>query len=221
MQASVTIHPVATDTLARQLWMEDYLATKGFARISPDAFSNGNATLQFDETKLTANGGSGGKVWTSDFGNARAETIKMMIEQILKLRPFLSEMQLEDERLRKERIETALAGIANAIADNPESDSGIQLRRFLWSLYNGHHMINLWKMIAALDSERLGWVSEIFSGAHAGILKEADIKLALCIAGEFERSERQSRSELDLEKMKQAQGAIRHSKELSAADDEL
>jgi len=48
--------------------MEDFLATKEFARSSPDTFSNGYATLQFDGDKFTASPGSGGRVWSSDFG---------------------------------------------------------------------------------------------------------------------------------------------------------
>lgn len=208
MQTSVTIQTDTVKPLAHQPWMEDFLAAKGFLQISSEAFSNGNATLRFDGTKFNASADSGEKVWTSDFGNARTETIKLMIEQILKLRPFLSEAQIEDERLRKEKIETALAGIANAIADNPESDPGIQLRRFLWSLYNGHHLINLWQMIVALDSERLGSVSEIFSGASSGVLKEDGIKRALCIAGEFERSEHVIPSAKHIAKMKEAESAI-------------
>ncbi len=48
----------------------------------------------------------------------------------------------------KQRIERALNGIAATIKEGPDTGSGVQLRRFLWSLYNQQHLINLWRMTA-------------------------------------------------------------------------
>ena len=61
------------------------------------------------------------------------------------------------------------------------------LRRFLWSLYNSYHVVNLYHLASVLDSKRAGWVAEVFVGALVGVLGEDDIKRALLVAGELER----------------------------------
>ena len=38
----------------------------------------------------------------------------------------------------------AIELIAVRIRSSPDTSGGVQLRRFLWSLYNMHHMVNLW-----------------------------------------------------------------------------
>ena len=115
----------------------------------------------------------------------------MMLESFLKMRPFLTEADLTQERAEKHRIERALTGIAATIKEGPDTGSGVQLRRFLWALYNQHHLINLWRMTAVLDSRRAGRVSEVFAAAFVGVLKEDDIKRALLAAGEIERWDRE------------------------------
>ena len=45
------------------------------------------------------------------------------------------------------RHEQALNQIAQCIRDCPDTGGGVQLRRFLWSLYNQHHLVNLWTLV--------------------------------------------------------------------------
>lgn len=60
-----------------------------------------------------------------------------------------------DQRAARERaLGQSLANIAASILEGPETHSGQQLRRFLWSLFNGHHVLNLWTLKGVLDSER-------------------------------------------------------------------
>jgi hypothetical protein len=194
--------------LADQPWFVDLLAAKGFYRSSPTTFTNGKASIQVDGTKFLADPGTGDKAWNSDLAKADLDTIKLMIQQILKTRPFLTETDLADERIENQRIERALMGIAATIKEGPDTGGGVQLRRFLWALYNQHHLVNLWRMTAVLDSKRAGWVSEAFAGAFVGSLKEDDIKRALLAAGEMERWDREQPDTEALEKLDEAERIV-------------
>lgn len=204
---STTKHDI-DQSLSSASWLVDFLAARGFSRISSDAFSNGKATLRFDGNKFTASGGFGGKVWSSDFGNARSDSIKLLIEQILKMRLFFSDAQIADEGVERQRLDLALSGIATTIQVGPDTHTGVQLRRFLWSLYNGHHLVNLWRMTCVLDSQRCTWVSEILAGAFVGSLTEDAIKRALSAAGEIERWDHVQQSPDHLNAIIEAERAI-------------
>lgn len=194
--------------LADQPWFVDLLAAKGFFRSSPTTFTNGKASIQMDGTHFLANPGTDDKIWEGDLAEANLETVKLMLQQILKTRPFLSEVDLAQERADKQRIERALTGIAATIKEGPDTGSGVQLRRFLWSLYNQHHLVNLWRLTAVLDSKRAAWVSEAFAGALVGSLKEDDIKRALLAAGEMERWDHVRPDTEALEKLDEAERIV-------------
>jgi len=63
----------------------------------------------------------------------------------------------------------------------------VQLRRFLWSLYNQHHLVNLWTLVSRLDHEHSVLVKDVMTAALVGTLQESDIKRALVAAGEMDR----------------------------------
>ena len=90
-------------------------------------------------------------------------------------------------RMTPSRHEQALTKTALCIRDCPDTGGGVQLRRFLWSLYNQHHLVNLWTLVSRLDSERSALVSEVLTAALVGNLKEDDIRRALLVAGEMAR----------------------------------
>lgn len=194
--------------LADQPWFVSFLAGKGFFRSSPSTFTNGKASIVVEGSRLVADPGSGEKSWNSDLAEAEPETVKLILQQILKTRPFLSEADLAQERADKQRVERALTGIAATIKEGPDTGSGVQLRRFLWSLYNQHHLVNLWRMTAVLDGKRAGWVSEVFAEAFVGVLKEDDIKRALLAAGEMERWDQARPSSEDVEKLDEAERLV-------------
>ncbi len=173
--------------LADRHWFVSLLAGKGFNRSSPDTFTNGKASIRVDGSKFTAYPGTGHKSWNSDCLDADEATVEMILDQILRMRPFLSDAQLDMERAESERARQAITGIANTIKECPHTQSGVQLRQFLWSLYNSYHLVNLYQMTTALDLKRGTWVAEVFAGAFAGGLKEDDIKQAMHVAGEMER----------------------------------
>ena len=84
-------------------------------------------------------------------------------------------------------IEQAITEIALLIRDSPDTSGGVQLRRFLWSLYNMHHLVNLWDLASRVGGELAEPVSEIIRAALVGELREADVKQGLVLAGEMER----------------------------------
>lgn len=88
------------------------------------------------------------------------------------------------------RHEVALTKLALCIREFPETSGGVQLRQFLWSLYNQHHLINLWTFVSRLDTERSHLACEVLTAALVGKLQENDIKRALLVAGEMDRWDR-------------------------------
>lgn len=88
--------------------------------------------------------------------------------------------------------ELAIARIAQLIRENPDTSGGVQLRRFLWSLYNMHHVVNLWDLASRLSGEPAQLVGKVFQAALDGTLREDDIKRGLLIAGEMKRWEETS-----------------------------
>lgn len=85
------------------------------------------------------------------------------------------------------RFQQAITEIALLIRDSPDTSGGVQLRRFLWSLYNMHHLVNLWDLASRVGGELAEPVSEIIRAALAGELRESDVKQGLLLAGEMER----------------------------------
>jgi len=184
------------------------MATKGFRPSGPETFSNGKATIQIREDRLVADPGTGDKRWQSDVSKADQQTITLVVDQILKTRPFLTDTDVAKEQIERQRLQQALEGIATSIQDGPDTSGGVQLRRFLWSLYNQHHLINLWRMTSSLDSQHAAWVSQVFAGALTGILKEADLKCALATSGEMSRWDREQPSSEAMRKLDNAEHIV-------------
>ena len=210
MRNSILMNPeMPRTTLADQDWLAEFLAAKGFHSRLPGVFTNSNATLKIEGSQLLANPGTGDKAWKADLTGADPPTIRMVIEQILKLRAFWTEQQLADEKAEHGRIQEALNGIAGTIQEGADTHGGIQLRYFLWSLYNQHHLVNLWQMTSVLDSQHSAWVAEVFAGALAGKLKEDDLKRALGESGEMCRWDQVQPSNQAQERLEEAESIIR------------
>jgi hypothetical protein len=88
------------------------------------------------------------------------------------------------------RQEQAITRIANLIKESPDTSGGVQLRKFLWSFFNMHHVVNLWTLASRLPDELSGPISEIVRAGLAGELTENDIKRGLLLSGEFSRWEK-------------------------------
>ena len=111
-------------------------------------------------------------------------------------------------QINPSHYEQALTKIAACIRDCPDTGGGVQLRRLLWSLYNQHHLVNLWTMVSRLDEERSVLVSEVLTTALVGNLKEADIKRALLAAGEMTRWDETRPSREFLGRLEEAENIV-------------
>ena len=111
-------------------------------------------------------------------------------------------------QMTQSRHEQALTKIALCIRDCPDTGGGVQLRRFLWSLYNQHHLLNLWTLVSRLDGERSALVSEVLTAALVGNLKEDDIKRALLIAGEMVRWDETQPSSETQQRLEEAESIV-------------
>jgi hypothetical protein len=84
--------------------------------------------------------------------------------------------------------ERALNKIAQAIKEDPESVAGVQLRRFLWSIYDMHHLVNLWSVNTRVEEEEhRKLVCEVLAGYLDRKLLQSDVKRALLVCGDFQR----------------------------------
>ena len=106
------------------------------------------------------------------------------------------------------RHEQALTRIAHALRDNPDTGGGVQLRRFLWSLYNQHHLVNLWTMVTRLDGPHSQLVADVLSAALVGNLQETDIKRALLVAGEMKRWDETQPSTETMQRFEEAEHTV-------------
>ncbi|HAB17139.1 MAG TPA: hypothetical protein PLX89_23300 [Verrucomicrobiota bacterium] len=170
--------------LARQSWFTEFLAAHGFQRTSDSSFSNGRATLQIEGSVLLGVPAPGGKGWRSNLAEANPETARTLLSQLLASSYFRSQAKNEEQALAQRKLHVALTGIAEAIREGAETHSGAELRKFLWSLFNGHHEVNLWRFRSNLDSRRSAWVVEVFAAAMNGTLRDDDLRLTLSESGE-------------------------------------
>jgi len=195
-------------SLSHETWFVELLASKGFAKSSENTFSNGKALIRVDGAHFFADPGTEDTTYQADFLNADRQTTTFMVNQILKMHAFLTDEELAQERVEKKSVDRALAGIALTIKEGPDTGGGMQLRRFLWSLYNMHHVVNLWRLTAELDNERNGWVAEVFAGALNGLLTEKDLKRSLEAAGEMERWDKEPTGEKVFADLQEAENIV-------------
>ena len=94
------------------------------------------------------------------------------------------------------------------IKDSPDTSGGVQLRRFLWSLYNMHHMVNLWNLVSRLSGEPAECVTDVLQSALNGELTEREIKQALLASGEMERWDQSFVDDQTCERLDEAQRAL-------------
>ena len=83
--------------------------------------------------------------------------------------------------------EQAITRIASVIRESPDTSGGVQLRRLLWSLYNMHHLVNLWDFASRVGGDLAEPVAEVMHAALTGRLQESDVKRGLLVAGEMQR----------------------------------
>lgn len=127
------------------------------------------------------------------------------------MKTFATEIQSEarpQPKFKSARLQQAITEVALVIQHSPDTSGGVQLRRFLWSLYNMHHLVNLWDFASRVGGELAEPVSEIIRAALAGELREEDVKQGLLLAGEMERWDSTAPSGDVLECLEDAERAL-------------
>lgn len=181
------MHSTRSHSVSETPWLSDYLAEKGFQRTAPATFSNGRATLILQGTVLRAIPGEGTKVWKSELHGVSPDSVRGLLDVLLAAPPFWSQKEVERRQaLRTDSLE-ALDRIVDTIRQSPESLGGRRLRQFLWSIFNQHHVVNLWGLKDELDPRSHRWVADVFNAWTHGYFSEDDLRRALTIAGEMER----------------------------------
>jgi hypothetical protein len=176
-QTILADHPMVREALERH----------GFQKINASAFSNGRATVRFEGPMMIAVPGDGSRTWQSNVGSAPPEAVVGILDTVLPIPSFLSQAEVDRRVERAHAAKMALDRIVDLIRENPENHGGPELRRFLWSLFNGHHVLNLWRLRHELDSQRGAWVTEIFTAWMQGLVPDDFLRRALRDSGEMER----------------------------------
>lgn len=199
---------LARPSLADQPWLRDFLDAKGFRRTAPATFDNGRATLRFTGTDLLATPAGGGKPRRSELRNASPEGIRAVLEAFLSIPSFKSAAEIQRREDRRQAAQAALAVLTDAIAQHSDTHSGVHLRRFLWSLYNGHHALNLWRLKDVLDSRHNAAVVEVFTAWMQGHVTEDALRHALTSSGEMDRWDTVTLGPKDRERLDDALSAV-------------
>ena len=179
---------LAPTPLAEQPWFAEFLESRGFRKIAPATFSNGRASVRLDGSTLYAvPGDDDKKVWRTQIKETPPESIRQLLTVVLAAPSFLSQAELDQRAGRERQAEVSLGQIAAAIRDNPDGPEGQQLRRFVWSIFNQHHAVNLWRMKEELGPQQSQWVADVLIAWLEGNLSDSTIRSALEDSGEMDR----------------------------------
>jgi hypothetical protein len=178
---------IARPPLTEQPWLKEFLESRGFERTAPASFTNGRATVRLDGNALVAIPGDGTKAWRTELKDAQTEAICYLLTNVLAAPSFLSQAELNLRATRQRTAEEALQNLATSIRESPDTHSGQHLRRFVWSIFNGNHAINPWRLKDVLDSQHNARVTDVFTAWMQGNVPEATIRGALLDSGEMDR----------------------------------
>ena len=116
-------------------------------------------------------------------------------EQQAALNEFAREMRRVKERKESvppETLNEALETISGYLKTGWSTGGGRRLRQFVWSLWNGFHLINLYDLSSGLDGRLTDAVIVVFNAAMVDALSEDQKRLVLKESGEFARWEQAS-----------------------------
>ena len=116
-------------------------------------------------------------------------------EQQATLNEFAREMQRIKERresVSPEKLHEALETISDYLKTGWSTGGGRRLRQFVWSLWNGFHLINLYDLSSGLDGRLTDAVIIVFHAAMVDALSEDQKRRVLKESGEFARWEQAS-----------------------------
>ena len=101
----------------------------------------------------------------------------------------MNAVQKRRDSILPDELQSALETVTHALACHWSTGGGTRLRRFIWSLWNGWHLVNLSDLCGGLDCELGDAVIVIFHAQMVGALTEDQKRKVLKQSGEFERWE--------------------------------
>ncbi len=101
----------------------------------------------------------------------------------------MSAVQNRRTSIPPDELQSALETVTNALAHHWSTGGGTRLRRFIWSLWNDWHHVNLFDLCAGLDYQLGDAVVVIFRAQMVGALTEEHKRRVLKQSGEFGRWE--------------------------------
>ena len=101
----------------------------------------------------------------------------------------LTEQRNRRDSIPSDELQGALDVIADYLRSGWSTGGGRRLRQFVWSLWNGHHLLNLCDLSSGLDSRLSDAVIVTFRAAMLGALKEDAMRSLLKNSGELARWE--------------------------------
>lgn len=113
-------------------------------------------------------------------------------EQQAALNEFAAEMKRVKERkesIAPKKLDEALTTITDYLKTGWSTGGGRRLRQFVWSLWNGFHLINLFDLSSGLDGRLTDAVIVVFNAAMVDALSEEQKRRVLKESGEFARWE--------------------------------
>ena len=114
-------------------------------------------------------------------------------EEQATLKLFAREMQRSRARrdaISQEKLDEALKTITDYLKTGWTTGGGRRLRQFIWSLWNGYHLLNLYDLSSGLDGYHTEAVIVIFHAAMVGALDEKQKRRMMKESGELARWER-------------------------------
>ena len=118
-------------------------------------------------------------------GRLRYGFIQIVAESLI----FLVALSARSHNPRVQEHERALNSIAAYIQQHPDTIEGMQLRKFVWSLYDAQYLINLKRFYSRLPPSMQDQVLTINTAAARGLLEQNNLYRALLVSGEFRRWE--------------------------------
>jgi hypothetical protein len=105
---------------------------------------------------------------------------------------FKEEMRIRKARqqsISEEELEEAISTTINILRTGPGTGGGRRIRQFVWSIWNGWHLINLFDLSHGLDRKLTDAVIVLFRAAMFDVLTDAQKRRILTDSGEFARWE--------------------------------
>lgn len=110
-------------------------------------------------------------------------------EALNALERSVTETKQRRESVPPEELDGALETITDYLKTGWSTGGGRRLRQFVWSLWNGHHLINLFDLSSGLDNRLTDAAIIVFRAAMLDALGEQQKRGVLEKSGEFARWE--------------------------------